>query len=852
MKTLLKKIKKYDYLLYTFLLGLIIICTIYKLQEVAPFGRNSLLTIDFFHQYGPMLAEFFDRIFGNESFIYSFNLGLGLPFYRNYFNYLSSPLNILILLFNRSNLIMSYSIIIGIRAIITATTMSILLKHKLNMNNYLNIGLSLLYAFSAYFTAYYWNIMWLDGMMFLPLITLGIENIINKNNGILYTITLTLMLYSNYFIAYMICIFSVIYFVAYLIIKTKTFNWKKILKTIIKFIICSLIAGLLMAWALIPMYEALTSTNATSGSMPTSQYYAFSIINFFFNSLTGVNSTVFASDISNCPNVSCGILSIALYIQFILNNKITLKRKLIYTSILLLLLISFYFGPLDYIWHAFHVPNDLPYRYSFLYTFITIICCGYSLKYIKNISYFKVLLSYLISILLITIVFYIDYNNISTNMIKINYILITIYFLIYNLYIFFPKLKKLAIIIFTLTIGLECILSVNHNWDILQYIDEFYSTYNDTNNSINIIKSKDKDLFYRTEKNYILTFNDGAWYDYYSQTTFSSMAYNSLAEMNNNLGQPGNYINSYYYKQNTPIYDLIFNIKYIIGSNTDYKRYNLVQNENNTLTYKFNYTTGLMFGVNNTIKNWTYNYNNPLEFQNEFISNTTNIKETLYKLNYETKEIVESNESETIVKFTYNNVDDNIYIYDNNYLINYILVDNTVYYKNDNSINNISNNIETTIYNYEPYNETYVINKNIKDNIEIYVSYSNYLDEEINIYSINNEKFINAYKLLKENEVKIKEFKEHYIKGYLNSKSIQTIYTSIPYDKGWNVYINDKKVNTFKIADSLLGFESQEGENKIELKYIPNNLDIGISTSISTLIFSITYLIVKKKKTNLH
>jgi len=326
---LFKKIKKYNYLYITFLLGIIIIGIIYKLQDVAPFGKNSLLTVDFYHQYGPMLAELYDRIKDGESLLYSFNTGLGIAFFRNYFNYLSSPLNLLILLFKRENIIMSYSIIIAIKAVLSATTCSLYLKKKFNFDNYLNIPLSLLYAFSAYFTAYYWNIMWIDGLYMLPLITLGIENIINKNNGILYTISLTLMLYINYFIGYMICIFSCIYFILYLIIKTSKIDIKKLLKTCIKFGLCSLTAGALMAWSLIPMFEALKSTNATTGTMPTTQYYAFTIFEFIKNNITGVKSTVFATDISNAPNVTCGILSVSLFMLFILNKKISLKRKII-------------------------------------------------------------------------------------------------------------------------------------------------------------------------------------------------------------------------------------------------------------------------------------------------------------------------------------------------------------------------------------------------------------------------------------------------------------------------------------------------------------------------------------------
>ena len=80
--------KKYNYILLTFIMGFIIISTIYILEDVAPFGKNSLLTVDFFHQYGPMLAELYDRIKSGSNLIYSFNTGLGLPYFRNYFNYL--------------------------------------------------------------------------------------------------------------------------------------------------------------------------------------------------------------------------------------------------------------------------------------------------------------------------------------------------------------------------------------------------------------------------------------------------------------------------------------------------------------------------------------------------------------------------------------------------------------------------------------------------------------------------------------------------------------------------------------------------------------------------------------------
>ena len=77
-----------------------------------------------------------------------------------------------------------------------------------------------------------------------------------------------------------------------------------------------------------------------------------------------------------------------------------------------------------------------------------------------------------------------------------------------------------------------------------------------------------------------------------------------------------------------------------------------------------------------------------------------------------------------------------------------------------------------------------------------------------------------------------------------------SIYTSIPYDKGWKVYSNNEEISTYKINDSLLGFDLEKGSNNITLKYVPNNLDIGIAISATTFILSVTYIIVKRKKVN--
>ena len=71
---------------------------VYYCYDLFPFGDTTILRMDLYHQYGPLFAEFYDRVTGLKSFIYSWQTGLGSPFLGNYFNYLASPSAVIMLL----------------------------------------------------------------------------------------------------------------------------------------------------------------------------------------------------------------------------------------------------------------------------------------------------------------------------------------------------------------------------------------------------------------------------------------------------------------------------------------------------------------------------------------------------------------------------------------------------------------------------------------------------------------------------------------------------------------------------------------------------------------------------------
>lgn len=831
----MKKFKKQIPLLLAGLISLLLVLSIMYLKDITPFGKKSFLTVDFLHQYAPMLKEMFNRLISGKSFVYSFNMGLGLPFYRNFFNYLSSPFNIIMFFFNEKTIITSYSFIIAIKVAASSMAMMALLNKKFN-SNYLMIALSILYSFSAYFMAYYWNIMWLDGIIFLPLIILGVEKLVDDNKILLYISTMSLMMYANYFIGYMIAIFVVFYFISYILISKKD-NKKIIIRN---FILSSLLSVCTCALVIFPMFTSLNSISATSDAWPTSQYYSFTLKEFIFNHLSGVGTTVFSSGETNAPNISLSILFIMLIIPFFLNKKIELKTKLTCLIPLLFLILCFIVPQLDFIMHGLHVPNDLPYRYSFLYVFMSTIICAYSLDKIKSINTIGLIISYLISIAFIVLSKVLNFNNLSENMFILNLVIITCYFTFVLTFKYFKKMSFIAVTLFIVSACIECIIKYQENWNISYNTKSIYVDYSNIQNSLEFIRDNDSDI-YRVDRPYITTFNDPDWFDYYGLTTFSSMSYENEAILMHALGSPGNEINSHYYKPNTPIFSMMFNLKYIF-SRYPIKYYQKYESADNYDTYRSEYPTSLIFKSNPDLIDWSTEYVNPFEIQNDFIEKSTGTKDVLKNVNFEIDYTEYYEGDKTVIHYVTNDFIDNYYTYIVKGGIDFVIIDGTLYYMSDDYY--YGYDIGVDVIDSADYNENYTIY--VENARDIYIGYSDYIDDAFYAYYVDEDALNESYNTIKDNLIKIDEFSEHYISANVDGDKDSLVYTSIPYDSGWNVYIDGEKVEKKAIGNTLLAFDIEKGKHVIELKYtIPH---IYMSLCITILSLPTIYLFNKKIK----
>ncbi len=844
-----KNITNNKWIYITFLISTIIISVIYTLSKIAPFGNNSMLDVDFYHQYGPLLNELYDRVKEGSSLLYSFNTGGGLPFYRNFLNYLSSPFNIVLFLFKKENIVMAFSCIIGLKVIFASGMMSIYLKKTFKKDGVLLTIFSVLYAFSGYFCSYYWNIMWLDGMVFLPLIMLGINKLVDDEKPIFYTVFLSIMLIANYFIAYMICIFAVMYFFGYLFYRYG-FSLKKTYKKIILFILFSILAAALVSFALIPLYKALSSISATSDSFPELTLQ-FKFHELLFNHLTGVNRTVFASDELPLPNVYAGLLTFTGVILFFINKKINIRAKLLAFLILLIFVLSFNINSLDFIWHAFHVPNDLPWRYSFIYVFIFITIGYYGILRIKDLKKSSVFASAFISLIIILLAYKFSFKNIDFDRTIINIIFVLLYLLIF-LFTQFKKInKKIIYALIIIFVSAECIYGIDYNWNIDHDIATFMSDKNTYEKLISETTSKDNDL-YRMEKTDYLTLNDAAWYNYKGISTFTSMAYESVSKFQRKLGLSGNNINSYYYKYyNTPIYNTMFDIKYLMGSYIENPYYSYLKTDGKVDLIKYNYSSSLLYGVDKKIKGYYPEEYNPFKNQSDFVSlttNTTDIYTDVLVKNVIGGEITPSDfKKNSNGEFNYilddgqdsitfmldNKVNQNIYLYINGSNVNGFEVDDKYY-----SITS------------DEYYTVDVGTKEIGD-VKVKINFKDNNDDGIikfYAYAIDDDKFKEFYNEINKNILKVTSYSDTLIEGDVTLKSDKVMLSTIAYDIGWKVYVDGKSVDTYKIADSYLAFDIKKGSHKIKLVYYPDGMKLGVITSFISLAIIFIYAIFSDKK----
>lgn len=794
-----------------FVIPLIMFIVLYYVREIYPFGENCYLRSDMYHQYAPFFKELKRKLSEGESLLYSWDIGMGTNFTALYAYYLASPINWLIALFPEKYIIEVMNVIIVFKASLASVTFSYYITKHFN-NKRCTIALfGMFYGMSGFIAAYSWNIMWLDCIVILPIIMLGLERLVNENKCLMYCLSLGFCIYTNYYISIMVCISVVFYYIVLMFSYSKKRSLQVYLKKLFNFCLYSLLAGGLAMCLLLPVIYAFSLSASSNSTFPESIINYFSVVSMLCRHL--INIPVHLG-LDHYPNIYCGVMVFLLFPLYIMNTRTSTGEKVGKCILLLVFLLAYNLNIPNYIWHGFHYPNSLPARQSFIYIFFLLTMCYEGFKDINQYS--KKQLGAAFAIAFGTMLFLEQCGLEDMYDWKCIYISAA-FIILYALLALFYNRNRIKTPLLLFALFASAIIECTVNMEKTGLSTTNRTSYLLDNNAVDNLLEKvsgDDDGFYRIEKTFGLkTKNDAAWHGYHSISTFSSTAPAGITELLGDFGCEHS-MNAYSYQGSTLVTASIFNVKYIISNKllTESSLTNFYYGNDGEFLYKNNYTLPVGFVVNSNIETeWeTDTAYNGIEVQNSFIELNTGI-EDVFKQVYEFRTDTEA----TIKPYT------NSHLYAD--------------------IRNVNCDIVTVTINGKQYSYTGLKNGNHIIDIG-YVTPSDSVtlscDSSMNaiVYSLDTDKFIRAYNILNSGGINVTEYSENSINGTVDTARDGIMFFSIPYDGGWTVTVDGERVETFAIKDALLGINITAGEHTIEMHYRPVNLIPGSMITIASIL----------------
>lgn len=868
-----------------FFASMIILLVSYCIFGIYPFGKESVLVLDLNGQYVYYFENLRDAFWGNGSFLNSWSRNLNGEIIGMYAYYLASPFTLVVMLLPRSMMTTSLLIMQMLKVGTAAITFCWYLRASKKTAPYTALIFGLMYSLMGYMIVQLMDPMWLDGLIYLPIICRGIEKLIDEKGWLLFIIPLALMFVANFYIGWMIAIFCCFFFLAHYFFmseETSPFSFKHFVISGLKFASGGIIAAALAAWLLLPLYYSL-SLGKFEFSEPNYDFKTqFDFIDFFVNLLPNVYDTCRPE---GSPVVYCGVMTILLVPLFFMNNNIKLRKKIGFAVLALTVVLSMYLSTIDLVWHGFQVPNWLPYRYSFTVSFLLLVMAAQAFERIEGITYKEI---GGVFVALAAYVFYLDKHD-SERLDIIAAVWFTviasaIYALLLYAHKKYYKVKPIPIAIVAFIIIELTITSTYTMYKIDK--DVVYSNYDSYNryitlgrNTVEKIYDMDDAPVYRIEKNFHRTVNDPMAFGSFGLSHSSSTLNAAPIQLLRNLGfaYGGHYIK---YKGATYVTDAIFGIKYVmekgnaitVDENGDKaetpevaqsKHYNdnlvLANGDNKEIMYVYEnpYALPIGFMADSSIADVSFeNWYNPFENQNmmfsALISDETqefykridvdevlpeNAKPSTYGTHTKYVPRIEGNNSHIEFLFTAP-TDDMVYMYfpsqyerEVNLWLNKDFVD---YYFEGGKM------CIQPLGHFTPGEEQSFIMTITEDNNEVLYrdTYFYYLDEEM---------FADAVDVLKQNPLELEHFEEDHIKGTITADEDGIMFTSIAWEPGWTVYVDGVKTEPVKLVDALIGVPLTAGTHTIEMKFFPEGMKLGFIVSLVGLVTVIVIAIYQRK-----
>nr|WP_231852565.1 YfhO family protein [Streptococcus sp. DD13] len=828
------------------------------IQGVGINGERTVLASDGFHQYVIFHQTLRNTLHGDGSLFYTFTSGLGLNFYALISYYLGSMLSPFVYFFDLNSMPDALYLFTLLKFGLTGLSTYIAIG-----NIYKKLSYPLILLLSSSFSLISFTLSqleintWLDVFILIPLILLGLDRVINQKGRILYYVTLSLLFVQNYYFGFMTAIFIFLWYLTQL-----SWNFKERFKSIVDFIIVSLLSALTSMVMLLPTLLDLRNHGETLTDITKLQTENSWFLDLFAKNLVGSYDTTKYGAI---PTIYLGLFPLLLAFLFFTLRSIKWQVKLSYLVLLLFIILSFYLQPLDLLWQGMHAPNMFLHRYAWVFPLVILFMAAETLSRLSEIRLHHILTAF--SFLLIgygaTFLFRRQYSFLNQNLFIITGEFLIAYFIIL---LAFTK-KKFSFLLFSSFSFFFVIfeLGINTYFQVDGLANEWHfptrKNYQENLQEIDtLVKSLDSPTsgFYRTERLQPQTGNDSMKFNYNGISQFSSIRNRSSSSTLDLLGFKSEGTNlNLRYQNNTLLADSLFGVHYNLSTAALNKfGFYLDKTQDSMNLYK-NVNSGSL-GIL-TDKPYT-----DIAFSNLFLENQAHFLNQLSGLNYSYFSTLSIQKIEGVSKpantvFVNSSVNEDtasftvsLTIPSNSQI--YISLPNLTFSNQNSKQIELLLNDRLYSYNYDnsfPFFDAGYFEKSETVTITLRFPHNRSVSfDPPTLYRLNTLEYQDAFQKLNNQDIQTTVKGNQVTTHYQSDKKRSILYT-IPFDKGWSARLNGTPVPITAAQTGFMKVDIPKGKGEVVLTFIPEGFKTGLLLSMSGIVLFVGYHLLRKKKSRL-
>ena len=685
------------------------------------------------------------------------------------------------------------------------------------------------------------HIMFMTYMPFLLMGLFGVDKKIESNKSYLLIISVFLIVMTSYYYSITSLLVIGLYSIYRYLSINKKFDIKKFIVFLISIGIPMLIGILMSCILIVPSFFAILNSRES-----TTTFVNLKDLLIPKMDLTGVVISYYGIGLS--PIVIPALVSF-------LNKK--KENRFLFISLLVIIL----FPIINYVLNA-TMYIDCKILIPFLPLYILVIS-----EFINNVFKHKIKIKDVFIYSFISLlIFMINYPELILQSLII---FIALFLYLITILISKKNINYFTIVVFLFSFGICLISNLN---DTLVIKDFYYKNYDNVKDMINVITSEDKS-FYRINNQIGKKTTPNEIYgniDYYSSTIYSSLSnqkYNNFYYdgINNNIPNRNRALLS----ASSNILSMMHsNNKYLILDKKQYQGYEEVYANKNVHVYKnedilpIGYSTSNIMSIKDfnslsfadkqeaLLKYIVVGNNTSKEFNTNIKKINLNIDEELKKQGIKIDEghyLLKVKSEKKMIKLSLDDQykDKILFIkFKMNSTQECTIGDQRI------SINGVVNKLTCSDWKYYNDNREFTYTLSFKDinTIRISVSKGIYDISDIEAYYLDYNDIKDVNKEVSPFIIDREKTKGDFIYGSIDSKEDGYFILTVPYDKGFNIKLDNKEIEYELVDNAYIGFKIDKGNHNIEIEYRSPGRLLGMSMSIIGILSLIGISIYERKK----